>query len=103
MYCRTTGPNFLRDMNRGSSDIVVRGNVRGYSTGEPALDEEFRKSERCEHNPTPHLTIHMTNPVLRTKFRLSSDLECVVTYNWNDGTTRHSCKTDKRIRLAYTS
>lgn len=27
------GPNFLRDMNRGRSDIIVRGNVRGYSTG----------------------------------------------------------------------
>lgn len=27
------GANFIRDMNRGSSDIIVRGNVRGYSTG----------------------------------------------------------------------
>lgn len=41
--------------------------------------------------------------MLRTKFRLSSDLECIVTYNWNDQTTSHNCKTNKRIRLAYSS
>jgi len=41
--------------------------------------------------------------VLHSKFRLSSDLTCVVTYNWNDQTTSHTCKTDKRIRLAFSS
>lgn len=67
------GQNFIRDYQRGSSDIIVRGNIRGYST------------------------------VLRTKFRLSSDLECLVSYNYDDGTTSRSCKTDKRIRPAYSS
>lgn len=32
-----TGANFIRDMNRGSSDIIVRGNVKGYSTGDLIL------------------------------------------------------------------
>lgn len=27
------GQNFVRDMNRGTSEIIVRGNIRGYSTG----------------------------------------------------------------------
>lgn len=27
------GANVIRDINRGSSDIIVRGNIRGYSTG----------------------------------------------------------------------
>ena len=41
--------------------------------------------------------------VLRSKFRLSSDLECIVTYYWDTQTTTRSCKTDKRVRLAYSS
>ena len=63
----------MRDMNRGASQIIVRGKVKGYST------------------------------VLSTGFRLTSDLECIVTYFWEDGRTTHSCDQSKRIRLGYSS
>lgn len=53
--------------------------------------------------PTDGHPFTYNDPVLRSKFRLSSDLECIVTYWWDSQTTTRSCKTDKRIRLAYSS
>ena len=44
------------------SSLIVRGHILGFST------------------------------IVKTRFRLASELECLVTYHWNDKSTTRDCK-----------
>lgn len=57
-------------MNRGASSLIVKGHVLGFST------------------------------ILKSDFRLSSELECLLTYTWDDKTTSKSCTTKQKASLA---
>lgn len=56
-------------MNKGSSEMIVKGHVLGYST------------------------------ILKSDFRLSSELECNLSYTWDDRTTHKDCKSTKKVNL----
>lgn len=63
------GTSFLRDMNKGSSEMIVKGHVLGYST------------------------------ILKSDFRLSSNMECKLSYTWDDRTTHKDCRSTKKVNL----
>lgn len=56
-------------MNKGSTGLIVKGNVLGYST------------------------------ILKSDFRLSSELECDLSYTWDDRTTHKDCHSTKKVNL----
>jgi len=56
-------------MNKGSSELIVKGRVLGFST------------------------------ILKSNFRLSSELECNLSYTWDDGTTHKNCRSTKKVNL----
>lgn len=56
-------------MNKGASELIVKGSVLGYST------------------------------ILKSDFRLSSELECNLSYTWDDRTTHKDCRSSKKVNL----
>ncbi|EKU20779.1 hypothetical protein NGA_0624100 [Nannochloropsis gaditana CCMP526] len=64
------GASFLRNMNQGATTLLVKGHVLGFST------------------------------ILKSDFRLSSELECILSYTWDDQKTHKDCHSTKKVSLA---
>lgn len=40
------------------------------------------------------------SPFLATTYRLASDVDCIVTYDWASGNTAKDCKYDGKVAIA---